>query len=53
MRHLPNKVGYLHTIFEVNLSLRFIVIYVSACRDFTLSKSVFSIEVALRRGGLT
>ena len=31
-----------------------IVIYFSACRDFTLYKSVFSIVVAMRRwGGLT
>ena len=45
MRHLPNKVGYLHTIFEVNLSLWFIVIYVSACGDFTLCKSVFPLRL--------
>ena len=45
MRHLPNKVGHLHTIFEVNLSLWFIVIYVSACGDFTLCKSVFPLRL--------
>ena len=42
------------TYFSHEVGCWRIVIYVSACRDFTLCKSVFPIEVAMRRwGGLT
>ena len=42
-----------HIFFSHEVGCWRFIIYVSACRDFTLCKSVFPIEVALRRGGLT
>ena len=51
--HLFHFISFPDTYFSHEVGCWRIVFYVSACRDFTLCKSVFSIEVALRRGGLT
>ena len=51
--HLFHFISFPDTLFQPRGRVLAFVIYVSACRVFTLCKSVFPIEVALRWGGLT